>query len=379
MSVVATPKKQPLFGVIDRPVIVFGLLTLIGFVVGIWRLIAGMGSTTNLTDVYPWGLWIGFDFALIAFSGSGFTLAGIVYLLRLEQFRPALKPAILAGLLGYVAVLLLLVLDLGRWDRFYMFIISWNIHSPLFEISWCVLLYSTVLFFENSPPLFEQFKLQAVARFVHRYIILFAVAAVTLSTLHQSTLGTLYLNMPHRLDALWYTPILSLLFFVSSIMAGLSVAIIAYLIAANIRKETAKPEVLRGLASMVAWVTLVYVILKLADFVVAGELSALFAFNRLSLLMWLELGVGAILPMVLLLIPSMRRKQTVIWIAALLVLFGVLANRFSATLFAQTAPEWTTYTPHIMEWLSTAGVLAGAALAWYLGIRYVIYREKEHA
>lgn len=378
MSVVVTVKKQAPAGVVNLPVMVLGLLTLIGLVVGVWRLIVGMGSTTNLTDIYPWGLWIGFDFALIAFSGAGFTMAGLVYIFRLEKFRPALKPAILAGLLGYVAVLLLLVLDLGRWDRFYMFIISWNIHSPLFEISWCVLLYSTVLFIENSPPLFEQLKWQALSRFVHKYIIPFVVAAVTLSALHQSTLGTLYLNMPHRLHALWFTPILSLLFFVSSVLAGVSVAIIAYLVAGNIRKETAKPEVLSGLVSIVAWTALVYLILKLADFVVAGELGALFAFDRLSLLMGLELGVGVILPMVLLFLPSLRNEQNVIWAATLLILLGVLANRFSATLFAQSTAEWATYSPHLMEWLSTLGVLAGAALAWYLGVRYLIYNEEKH-
>lgn len=377
MSVAATSKKQSLVGIVDKPVLALGVLTLIGMVFGVWRLIVGMGSTTNLTDAYPWGLWIGFDFALIAFSGAGFTMAGLVYIFRLEKFRPALKPAILAGLLGYVAVLLLLALDLGRWDRFYMFIISWNVHSPLFEISWCVLLYSTVLFFENSPPLFEQLKRPAISRWVHKFIIVFVVAAVTLSTMHQSTLGTLYLNMPHRLDALWFSPILPLLFFVSSITAGLSVAIIAYLIACNIRKEAAKPEILKGLASIVAWTTLVYVLLKLADFTLAGELGAFFAFDKLSLLMWLELGVGAILPMALLFIPSIRNKQNVIVVSTLLILFGVLANRFSATLFAQTTLEGASYSPHIAEWLSTIGVLSGVALAWYLSARYIIYNEKE--
>jgi Ni/Fe-hydrogenase subunit HybB-like protein len=379
MGVIAVSKKQPLTGVVDAPVLVLGLLTLIGLVVGIWRLMVGMGPTTNLTDAYPWGLWIGFDFALIAFSGAGFTMAGLVYIFRLEKFRPALKPALLAGLLGYVAVLLLLVLDLGRWDRFYMFIISWNIHSPLFEVSWCVLLYTTVLFFENSPPFFEQLRLQSLSRFVHKYIIPFVVAAVTLSTLHQSTLGTLYLNMPHRLGALWFTPILPLLFFTSSIMAGLSVAIIAYLIAGNIRKEAAKPEVISGLATIVAWTTLVYVALKLADLALAGELGALLAFDRPSGLMWLELGAGAILPLVLLFTPALRQNRSVIWAGTLLILLGVLANRFNATLFAQAAPEWTTYAPHLAEWLSTIGVLAGAGLAWYLAVRYFIYNDKKQA
>ena len=117
-----------------------------------------MGSTTDLADTYSWGIWIGFDFTLIAFAGAGFTMAVLVHVLHQHQYHDAVRPAILAGLAGYVAVLLLLVLDLGRPDRFYNFIIFWNVHSPLFEISWCVLLYTTVLVLEVSPFLLERIE-----------------------------------------------------------------------------------------------------------------------------------------------------------------------------------------------------------------------------
>jgi len=212
--------------------VLLGLMVLVGSLAGVIRLFAGLGSTTALTDAYPWGIWIGFDFTLIAFAGTGFTMAGLVHVLHRHQYHDAVRPAILAGLTGYVAVLLLLVLDLGRPDRFYNFIIFWNVHSPLFEISWCVLLYTTVLVLEVTPFVLEKLHrpvTERVLRLLRAAMPVIAVVGVTLSSLHQSTLGTLYLNMPHRLHALWYTPLLPVLFFVSSIMAGLCLASLTYL------------------------------------------------------------------------------------------------------------------------------------------------------
>jgi formate dehydrogenase iron-sulfur subunit len=200
-----------------------------------------------------------------------------------------------------------------------------------------------------------------------------------LSSLHQSTLGTLYLNMPYRLAALWYTPILSLLFFVSSVMAGLSVALIAYRVAARLRARTPKPDILNGLAAGVGWVALVYVALKLGDLWLAGDLPALFAFDRASWLMWLEVGALAIVPMLLFLVPSLRRRPAVQWVGAALIMGGVCLNRFNATLFAQTAPAGANYLPHPVEWLTTIGIVSAALLAWYLGIRTLATFEQNHS
>ena len=376
MSAAVTRRKSRSSGFWNKTVLTLGLMTVIGLIVGVWRLFVGLGPATNLTDAYPWGLWIAFDFSLIAFSGAGFTMAALVYVFHREEFRPALKPAIWLAFLGYLAVLLLLVLDLGRWDRFYMFILRGNVHSPLYEISWCVLLYSIVLFFENSPPIFERLKKHSWAEWVHKYIMIFVVAAITLSTLHQSSLGTLYLNMPHRLQRLWFSPLLSLFFFVSSIMAGLSATIFAYKLASKIRGVPADFTIIRGLGRIVGWTTLFYIVIKLVDWMMAGELAALFVPSKYSLLTWLEFGLGAVVPAILLLVPSLRNKLSNIHLAAGLVLFGVLANRVNATLFAQTPLEGGSYVPHLAEWLSTIGIVAAAALAWYLGIKYLLYRDE---
>jgi Ni/Fe-hydrogenase subunit HybB-like protein len=358
---------------------VLGALVVIGVFAGIGRLFMGLGASTALSDSYSWGIWIGFDFLLIAFSGAGFTMAGLAHVLRRHKYHDAMRPAVLAGLAGYSAVLMILLLDLGRFDRFYNFLRFWNMHSPLFEICWCVLLYTTVLAIEVSPLVFERFGWSKPLNLVNRLMLPVAITGVTLSSLHQSTLGTLYLNMPHRLHELWYTPLLPVLFFTSSVMAGLALTIIAYTAAARIRGNEVRPAIVSGLGRIVGWIAVLYLLLKVGDFVAAGELPALLAFDRMSLLMWIELGLGVLLPALLLLVPALRASWST-YVGAGLILFGVLANRFNATLFGQVLPAGaTSYTPHIIEWATTIGIISAALLAWYVGVRLLgIFESKSH-
>ncbi len=364
-----------LLSALDFPVLVLGSLAFLAVLAGLWRLATGLGSSTSLNDSIPWGIWIGFDFSLIAFSAAGFTMAGLVYVLRREEYRPALRPAILTGLLGYTAVLALLILDLGRPDRFYHFLIYWNVHSPLFEISWCVLLYTTVLLIEVSPQIFERLNMQRPVHVVHRIIVPVAILAVTLSSLHQSTLGTLYLNMPYRLHFLWFTPVLPLLFFVSSVMTGLSMAIAGYLLAARATGRQAQPRVVEGLARGAGWVAALYLALKLGELVLAGEFPALLGFDGMARRMGLEVALVAV-AMVIFLAPAWRMNRRTLWLGVVLLLAGTLLNRFNATLFAQVSPQGTTYVPHLVEWLTTAGVIAAAMLAWLLGVRFLATFER---
>jgi Ni/Fe-hydrogenase subunit HybB-like protein len=367
----AVPAKDWLLGVL-------AFLAVMGVTAGIGRLFMGLQASTALSDDVPWGIWIGFDFGLIAFAGAGFTLAAVVHIFHLEQFHRALRPALLVGLLGYMAVLALLVLDLGRPDRFYHFLLYFNLHSPLFEISWCVLLYSTILMIEVSPDFLRFLPWQWPTRAAKAIIVPVSIIGVTLSTLHQSTLGTLYLNMPHRLHALWYTPLLPVLFYVSSIMAGLSLGILAYLAACKLRGVKAEPGIGAGLGTGLLWMSVIYGVLKLAEVTWANEWQLL-GDGAYGILWSLEMVVGVLLPIGLLSRAAWRRNIRVQVAAPLLVLSGVLMNRFDATLFGQVFPAGATaYTPHILEWLSTIGILAAAALAWMVCVRFIV-RDEEHA
>ncbi len=291
------------------------------------------------------------------------------------SIHAALRPAILAGLLGYMAVLLLLVLDLGRPDRFYHFILYWNFHSPLFEVSWCVLLYTTVLVLEVSPDVLRRLPWRWPLTVVEKIMLPVTIIGVTLSTLHQSTLGTLYLSMPYRLDARWYTELLPVLFFVSSIMAGLSLATIAYRVACRVQGFPVRSSVVIGLLNGAIGAAVLYGVLKFGEILWAGEWPLLFATSGVNLLWWAELLLGVGLPVALWLSPKLRQRSSVQWAVALLMLASVLMNRFDATLFAQVTSRSGVYSPHILEWLSTIGILAGAALAWYLAVRFLMKRE----
>ncbi len=356
---------------------VLAFLALMGVTAGVGRLFMGLQDATSLSDGVSWGIWIGFDFGLIAFAGAGFTMAAVVHIFHLEQFHKALRPALLVGLLGYMGVLALLVLDLGRWDRFYHFLLYFNLHSPLFEISWCVLLYSTVLMIEVSPDFLRFLPWKWPARAATAIIVPVSIIGVTLSTLHQSTLGTLYLNMPYRLHPLWYTPMLPILFYVSSIMAGLSLGILAYLAACKLRGVKTEARIGAGLGKGLMWVAVVYAVLKVAELTWANEWSLL-GDGAYGILWCTEMVVGVLLPIVLLSKAAWRRSVRVQIAAPLLVLSGVLMNRFDATLFGQILPAGAAYSPHVLEWLSTIGILAAVALAWMICVRFIV-RDEEHA
>ena len=354
---------------------------LAGVVAGVGRLLLGLGPTTGLTDVYSWGIWIGFDFGMIAFAGAGFTMAALVHVFHRERYHDALWPAILAGLMGYVAVLALLVLDLGRPDRFYNFMLYWNLHSPLFEISCCVLLYSTVLVIETSPNFLGKLKFRWVKpllRVIAWVMIPVTIIGVTLSTLHQSTLGTLYLNMPHRLHPLWWSPFLPVLFYISSIMAGLSMATIAYRGAMRILGRAEDRGLIHGLCRLVVAFCALYLVAKLVEVWWAGEMAMLWT-DGMAMLWMAELLIGAVTPIVLWTIPALRRTSAVQWLVPILVLAGVLMNRFDATLYAQiVSTSAPAYSAHLLEWISTIGILSAGVLAWIIGVRFFSDHQAGH-
>ena len=360
----------------DPGMIVVGILaflTVMGVAAGLARLLIGLGGTTSLTDSTSWGIWIGFDFALIAFSGAAFTMAAVVHVFHLHQFQPVLRPALLAGFLGYTAVLVLLLLDLGRPDRFYNFLLYWNLHSPLFEICCCVLLYTTVLVLEVAPDFLAKFGWMKVRRFVLWLMAPVTVLGVTLSTLHQSTLGTLYLNMPHRVSLLWWTPMLPILFFTSAVMAGLSMAIVAYRTAARIHNAPEESKVIQGLMVGIGGVSLFYLVVRIGALVSNGELMRLDWMSNRTWLATIEIALGALIPAIVCLMPAWRRRSALQWVAPLLVLAGVLMNRFNATLASQTAPvAGNAYIPSMMEWMSTIGIISMAVLAWYICVRWLV-------
>ena len=209
-------------------------LVMAGLVAGIFRFWFGLGATTNLTDQVPWGLWKILNMvAGVAISTGGFTVGFLVYVLKLERFRPLMKPAILVAFLGYGSSCAALAFDIGLPWRFWHPFIMWNEHSFLFEVFWCVMLYFTITAVELAPVVFEKLKAEKAARFLHRIAFGAVVIGISLSSLHHSSLGSLFLVTPQRLHPLWYTPLLPVLFILSAMGGGMMFVVLVRILHAH--------------------------------------------------------------------------------------------------------------------------------------------------
>ncbi len=205
---------------------VFVLLMIGGAYAAYVRVFYGLGASTHLNDGFPWGLWIGFDILCgVGLAAGGFTLAAIVHIFNIERYKPVLRPAILTAFLGYVLVVVALLFDLGRPYRLWHPLVMWNPHSVMFEVAWCVMLYTTVLALEFAPAVLERYQWKRALKVVHAVSIPLVILGVILSTLHQSSLGSLYLIVPEKLYPLWYTPLLPVFFFVSAVCVGFAMTI----------------------------------------------------------------------------------------------------------------------------------------------------------
>ncbi len=370
-------------------------LALFGLVAAVFRLWFGLGATTNLSDMAPWGLWKILNMvAGVAISTSGFTVGFLVYVLRLERFRPFVKPAILIAFLGYGCSCLALLFDIGLPHRFWHPIFMWNINSFLFEVFWCVLLYFTVTAIELAPTIFEKLKAEKAVKILHRIAFVVVVTGISLSSLHHSSLGSLFLVTPQRLHALWYSPWLPLFFIISAMGSGLMFAVFVKLLwswwydrksvfgtitmknipllgnvngidALSKRTEGSQFAMVRNLASVAAGILSVYLLLKIIDLFIHGAWEALIAGTWESWLYTFELLITAVLPVTLLIVSRTRRSPAAIGAAAFSASIGLALNRLDAGIFGYFRDTEVIYFPSLAEWALGLGVIAAAALVFF--------------
>jgi len=352
----------------------------IGLVLVVIRFANGLGAVTNLTDGRAWGLWISFDlYCGVALAAGGFTLAGAVYVFNLKKYYPIVRSAILTAFLGYLMVIFALLVDLGQPWRMWHMIIYWNLHSPLFEVGWCVLLYTTVLALEFSPNVFERFNLQVPLRVIRAIQIPLVIAGIVLSTLHQSSLGSIMLLMPDKIHPLWFTPILPILFLLSAISVGLAMVIVETSLAGKGLGHHVDLDILAGLGRALPYVLGLYLVVKLGDLLVAGELGLIFTSGRYSIMFLVEVVGGVVVPLILFALPAVRRSRTVLFWSALLVVLGLVLNRFNVTLMALAPRPGTVYFPHPIEFAVSIAVVAAGVFAYIMANRYLPIAHHEPA
>jgi Ni/Fe-hydrogenase subunit HybB-like protein len=374
-----------------KPLVVI-LLALMGiaFVIAMVRYAVGIGAISNLSNSYPWGFWISFDlFTGVAISSGAFLMAAVVYIFELKEFRPLVRPSVLTGFLGYTMVVIALLVDLGHPERIWYMMIHWNHTSVLLEIGICVMSYLAVLAIEFAPVVFEGLKWQKFAHFIHRFIMPFVILGVVLSTLHQSSLGSVLLIQPTKLYSLWWTPILPILFFVSAVSIGLSMIIFESTLSARYFHCGLEIHLLEKLAKFIPIVLAIYLVIKFGQLTIAGDLKYLFTGGLLSALFWAEILIGAVIPIVLFSIRRIRQSANGLLFGAVIQLLGMILNRFNVSWFGIQHPDPITYMPTFMsavhyipslpEVLVSIGIFSAGILAFGLAVKYLpVFESEEH-
>lgn len=414
-------QKKSKSGVIN----VLSTLAIVGVLLIIYRLLAGLGRTTNLSDGYAWGLWIGVDImAGIAMTTGGLTVAALVLVFGRKKYEPLLKPALLTAFLGYILEIIGLVPDLGRPWMLWSAIINWNNASVMFLVAWCVIIQAIVLTTIFAPLVFEKLKwtklqsaydsmvpfvsvliatffiylvsgaaVWALITFITFLIImivlratvgkkslllLLAITGIIVSVSHQTALGALFILVPEKLSWLWYSPYMQANFLVTAFALGLAMLIFESSLSAKAFGFGLEKELITGIANKLVWLLLVSVILRFVtlykqtgfNLVDAGSGVQNFSF-------WLEVIVGLILPLIFLLMPASRKSAKAAFNISCMVIFGVILNRINVAWIGIDVPGYSHYYPGFIEILITLGIFSIGILAFYnIGKRFPIFSHE---
>ncbi|MFA6033628.1 MAG: NrfD/PsrC family molybdoenzyme membrane anchor subunit [Myxococcota bacterium] len=393
------------------------LLVMGGVLAFLVRFAIGIGPATHLSDNYPWGLWIVFDLVWIALAGGAFATAGLVYVFMAEKYHALARPAVWMGFLSYSFVMVTLLADLGLPWHFWQLGVQRPEHSAMYEVSWCIALYVTILALEFAPTVFERFgwdRLRVLWRqwspiytavalsfFVflmgHKlwlaglalivflavvYItrksadhlgvpIILIIAAVTFSMMHQSSLGSLFILMPDKLSHLWWSPIMPQLFFLSAIASGFALVMLMDMSISYFFNRPYNKEMLPDMGRVLWGCVFVYYAIRLGDVALRGELS-LISGSKGGLFL-VEILVGGVLPLILLASAGLRKNKGILTLSILLVMFGVIFNRLNTVLLGMNLPGTIPggnvggYTPSIIEWAVSIGLIAAAIVLFGAG------------
>jgi Ni/Fe-hydrogenase subunit HybB-like protein len=349
----------------------------LGAALAVVRYAAGIGSVANINNAYPWGWWVGYGIMTsIALGGVGFTITALVEVLGRHRYHALLRPAVLMGLLCYISAIVMLMVELGRPWMVWMIMVSWAPTAALYEVGWCAFLYLNVLAIEFIQVPLEQLGWRRALSILRVIYIPIMLLGVTLSHLHQSSLGTLMTLIPHKINVLWWSDQLPLLFLFSAIMAGPAMAILEHLAAARWLGFPPRMDMLASLARIEAWLVGLFVAFQLSDLVVRGAAGAMLSGTWFALSFWIEIGLGLLLPLVLLMMPEVRQNRRALATACSLIVAGVLLHRLNVAVIGLRVRHWETYIPSLGEIGITLGITAGAVFVFGVLARILPIHEE---
>ena len=359
--------KIPTFPKLTVWRVLVALIFAAGLYATVVRFAQGFQASTNLSDAYPWGLWVGLNTLCgVGLSAGGFAIAAAVYILGLERYRPVVRTAIVIAFLWYLTVVAGMLFELGLPWRIWHPIVLWNRSSVLFEVAWCVMLYTTVVALEFCPTLFERLGWPRLQAWHPRILIGLVVVGVLLSSLHQSFLGGLYLITKGKLYPLWYSPQLPALFFLSAIPAGLAVVIMALYLSARSLRAHFDLTIQRELSFVIGLLLALYALFRGIDLISRGGWEYLWMMRAETGWFWLEVGLFVFLPLILLTYPQVRGSPLGLYWTSVIIVMGFMANRLNVAINALQASAGVTYVPKWTEFAISLAVITAAVVAFRL-------------
>jgi len=359
--------------------VLFVIIMCLGAYSAYVRYFHGLGAVTNMSDQFPWGLWIGFDCLCgIMLAAGGFCITGAVYLFRIERLHSIVRPTVLTAFLGYCLFIVGLLFDLGRPWFIWHQLIYINLHSVMFEVGMCVMTYTTVLFFEFLPVVLERFHLHAPLKWGKHLMPVLVVAGILLSTLHQSSLGSLYLIVPSKLHPFWYSPALPFFFFGSAIAVGLAMTIFESTQSAKAFGRQLELSVLVELGGALLVVLWINAFLRFEDLFHRGILRQIFKPSYEAYFLWLELTLAFVIPIALLSFRKVRHSPKGLYFAAVSCLLGFVTNRLNVSITGFETWVGHHYLPKWTEVMITLSIIVCGFFVFSLCVKYLpIFEEKE--
>ncbi len=352
--------------------VVFIVIMVLGLYSTYIRFFRGLGAVSNMSDKFPWGLWIGFDLLCgVMLAAGGFCMVGAVYLFNVERLHSVVRPAVLTAFLGYVLFIVGLLYDLGRPWYIWHQLIYMNPHSVMFEVGICVMSYTTVLFFEFLPNVFERFNLQAPIKWIKKIYPVLIILGILLSTLHQSSLGSLYLIMPSKLHPFWYTPALPFLFFGSAIAVGLAMTIFESTQSAKAFGRHLELPVLVELGGALLVALWVNALLRFEDYFHRGLLGQIIKPSYEAYFLWLELALAFVIPITMLSFKKVRLSPGGLYLASVCTVLGFITNRLNIAVIGFETYVGHHYMPKLTEFSVTLMIVALGFALFGLAVKYL--------
>jgi Ni/Fe-hydrogenase subunit HybB-like protein len=371
------PPREYMRGLLTPFNVIAAAILLAGVPAIAYRFAYGLGAATNLTQATPWGLWIGLDMlGGVALAAGGYTVAAAVYLFGLREYRPVLRAAVLTGFLGYILAVLGLMCDLGQpWRLPFPLFFSHGTTSVMFEVAWCISLYSLVLALEFAPAVFEWLGWRNIRAWLNRIMIGAVIFGVLLSTLHQSSLGALFLTAPHKIHPLWYSPFIPIFFFVSSIVAGLAMVIAESSLSHRLFRDRLDPRrhvdldgITLGLGKAASVVLFVYFFLKVQGVAEGGHWALLATpYGHWFLV---EMLGFVLLPCLLFAHGVRSANARLVRGTAVVAVLGVVLNRLNVSIVAYNWNAAERYVPSALEILTSLTIITIGILVF----RWIVNR-----